>query len=236
MYNLCLLEPELGRFDLSAWRIGAFGGAPMPAATIAALAERLPRLGLMNAYGATETTSPTTLMPPEDTAAHRESVGLAVPGAEIRIVDDEIRIGGPMVVKGYWANAEATAREFSDGFWHSGDVGTVDAEGYVHVRDRKKDMINRGGYKVYSAEVEGVLAEHPAVVESAVIGFPCPVLGERVRAVVTVREAVDAEALRAFCASRLADYKVPEAIALRSEPLPRNANGKVLKRELRQTP
>jgi acyl-CoA synthetase (AMP-forming)/AMP-acid ligase II len=233
MYNLCLLEPDLPRFDLSAWRIGAYGGAPMPAATIAALAERLPRLGLMNAYGATETTSPTTLMPPEDTAARRDSVGLGVPGAEIRVVDDEIWIGGPMVVKGYWGNPEATAQEFTDGFWHSGDVGAIDAEGYVHVRDRKKDMINRGGYKVYSAEVEGVLAEHPAVVESAVIGFPCPVLGERVRAIVAVREAVNAEALRALCASRLADYKVPEVITLRSEPLPRNANGKVLKRQLR---
>jgi long-chain acyl-CoA synthetase len=104
MYNLCLLEPDFAQFDLSAWRIGGFGGAPMPAATIAALAERLPKLGLMNAYGATETTSPTTLMPPEDTAAHRDSVGLAAPGAEIRIVDDEIWIGGPMVVKGYWRN------------------------------------------------------------------------------------------------------------------------------------
>ena len=234
MYNLCLLEPDFTGYDLAAWRIGAYGGAPMPAATIAALAERLPQLALMNAYGATETTSPTTLMPPEDTAARRESVGLAVPGAEIRIVDDEIWIGGPMVVKGYWDNPEATAREFTGGFWHSGDVGAVDAEGYVRVHDRKKDMINRGGYKVYSAEVEGALAEHPAVVESAVIGVPCPVLGERVRAIVTIREAVDAEALRAFCATRLADYKVPETITTRIEPLPRNANGKVLKRELRQ--
>jgi acyl-CoA synthetase (AMP-forming)/AMP-acid ligase II len=236
MYNLCLLEPDFSRYDLSAWRLGAYGGAPMPAATIAALAERLPQLALMNAYGATETTSPTTLMPAEDTAARRDSVGLAVPGAEVRIVDEEIWIGGPMVVKGYWANPEATAREFTDGFWHSGDLGAVDAQGYVRVLDRRKDMINRGGYKVYSAEVESVLAEHPAVVESAVVGFPCPVLGERVRAVVTVREAVSADALRAFCASRLADYKVPEAIAVRSDPLPRNANGKVLKRELRDAP
>ena len=236
MYNLCLLEPDLARFDLSAWRIGAYGGAPMPAATIAALAEKQPNLGLMNAYGATETTSPTTLMPPEDTAARRDSVGLAVPGAEVKVVDEEIWIRGPMVVKGYWEDPEATAHEFTDGYWHSGDAGDIDAEGYVQVRDRKKDMINRGGYKVYSAEVEGVLAEHPAVVESAVLGFPCPVLGERVRAVVMVRATVEPEALRAFCASRLADYKVPEAITLRSEPLPRNANGKVLKRELRTQP
>ena len=233
MYKLCLLEPDFGRFDLSAWRIGGYGGAPMPTATIAELAERLPRLGLMNAYGATETTSPTTAMPPEHTAAHRGSVGLAVPGADIRIVDEELHIAGPMVVKGYWNDPEATAREFSDGFWHSGDVGDIDRDGFVYVRDRKKDMINRGGHKVYSAEVESVLAEHPAVIESAVLGFPCPVLGERVRAVVTIKETIEAEALRAFCASRLADYKVPESIMLRREPLPRNANGKVLKRDLR---
>ncbi|HUQ25276.1 MAG TPA: class I adenylate-forming enzyme family protein [Burkholderiales bacterium] len=236
MYNLCLLEKDFDNFDLSAWRIGAYGGAPMPAATIAALAGKLPRLGLMNAYGATETTSPTTLMPAEDTAAKRDSVGLPVPGAQVKVVDDELWIRGPMVVKGYWQDPAATDREFTDGYWHSGDVGAIDAHGYVQVLDRKKDMINRGGYKVYSAEVEGVLAEHPAVVEAAVVGYPCPVLGERVKAVVSAREMVAAEVLRAFCAARLADYKVPETIAVRMEPLPRNANGKILKRELRNLP
>ena len=233
MYNLCLLEKDFASFDLSAWRIGAYGGAPMPAATIAALAEKLPGLGLMNAYGATETTSPATLMPVEHTAAKRDSVGLPVPGAEIKVVDEELWIRGPMVVQGYWQDAVATEREFTDGYWHSGDVGAIDAQGFVRVLDRKKDMINRGGYKVYSAEVEGVLAEHPAVMEAAVLGYPCPVLGERVMAVVSARETVAAEALRAFCAARLADYKVPETITVCTEPLPRNANGKVLKRDLR---
>jgi long-chain acyl-CoA synthetase len=234
MYNLCLLEKDFASYDLSAWRIGAYGGAPMPAATIAALAEKLPKLGLMNAYGATETTSPTTLMPPERTAARRDSVGLAVPGAELKVVEDELWIAGPMVVKGYWQNPEATATEFTDGYWHSGDAAGIGADGYVSVLDRKKDMINRGGYKVYSAEVENVLAEHPAVLESAVVGYPCPVLGERVEAVVVLKKTLEREDLRAFCASRLADYKVPETITVRSEPLPRNANGKVLKRELRR--
>ncbi|MEA3193939.1 MAG: hypothetical protein QOD26_2272 [Betaproteobacteria bacterium] len=234
MYNLCLLEKDFASFDLSAWRTGAYGGAPMPAATIAALAEKLPGLGLMNAYGATETTSPATFMPVEDTAAKRDSVGLPVPGAEIKVVDEELWIRGPMVVQGYWQDPAATEKEFTDGYWHSGDVGAIDAQGYVRVLDRKKDMINRGGYKVYSAEVEAVLAEHPAVLEAAVVGTPCPVLGERVQAVVSVREVVAVEVLRAFCAERLADYKVPEAITLRRDPLPRNANGKVLKRELRR--
>lgn len=234
MYNLCLLEPGFARRDLRAWKVGGYGGAPMPAATIASLAEKLPGLALMNAYGATETTSPATIMPAEEQAARRDSVGLPVPGAEIRVVDGELWIRGPMVVKGYWENPEATAREFADGFWRSGDLGSIDAEGYVRVLDRMKDMINRGGYKVHSAEVESALAEHPAVLESAVLGYPCPVLGERVRAFVIPRSSITAEALRAFLAGRLPDYKVPERFVFRDEPLPRNANGKVLKRLLRE--
>jgi len=139
------------------------------------------------------------------------------------------------VVKGYWNDPEATAREITDGFWHSGDIGSIDAEGYVRVHDRKKDMINRGGYKVFSAEVENVLAEHPAVVESAVVGYACPVLGERVQAFVVTRISVSEKTLRDFCTERLADYKVPEKFALSEQPLPRNANGKVLKRQLRES-
>jgi acyl-CoA synthetase (AMP-forming)/AMP-acid ligase II len=148
----------------------------------------------------------------------------------------EIWIKGPMVVAGYWNDAAATLREFTGGFWHSGDVGSVDAQGFVYVFDRKKDMINRGGYKIYGAEVESVLLEHPGVAEAAVVAAPCPVLGERVHAFITLRDSskVASEALRAFCLERLADYKAPESFSLRSEPLPRNANGKVLKRALRQ--
>jgi acyl-CoA synthetase (AMP-forming)/AMP-acid ligase II len=233
MYNLCLLDEFFEKYNLAHWKIGAYGGAPMPAATIAALAEKLPQLQLMNAYGATETTSPATIMPPEETARRRDSVGLPVPGAEIRVVDEELWIRGPMVVKGYWEDAAATAREFTDGFWRSGDLGSIDAEGYVRVLDRRKDMINRGGYKVYSAEVEAALAEHPAVVESAVVGYACPVLGERVHAFATLRKTVSEQELKDFCTGRLADYKVPEKFTLGTEPLPRNANGKVLKRDLR---
>jgi long-chain acyl-CoA synthetase len=234
MYNLCLLEKDFDKFDLASWKVGGYGGAPMPAATISALAQKLPGLALMNAYGATETTSPATIMPAEEQAARLDSVGLAVPGAEIQVIDDELWIRGPMVVKGYWDDPAATAREFSDGFWRSGDVGAIDAEGFVRVLDRKKDMINRGGYKVFTAEVESVLAAHPAVVESAVVGYPCPVLGERVQAFVTLRESTTIDSLKTFCAESLADYKVPEKFTLGTQPLPRNANGKVMKRQLRE--
>jgi acyl-CoA synthetase (AMP-forming)/AMP-acid ligase II len=247
MYNLCLLERDFDRHDLSAWRIGGYGGAPMPVPTIARFAEKLPQLGLMNLYGATETTSPATMMPARETARRSDSVGLAVPCGELRVMDDagrevgvgepgELWIRGPMVVAGYWNDAAATAREFTGGFWHSGDIGSIDAEGFVRVFDRKKDVVNRGGYKVYCAEVESALLEHPAVVEAAIVAVPCLVLGERVHAFVTLREpaAVRGEALRAFCLERLADYKAPETFSLRTDPLPRNANGKVLKRALRE--
>jgi acyl-CoA synthetase (AMP-forming)/AMP-acid ligase II len=145
----------------------------------------------------------------------------------------EIWIKGPNVVPGYWGRADATVAEFTDGFWHSGDIGSLDEAGWLRVFDRKKDMINRAGYKVYSAEVENVLSHHPAVIESAVIGVPDPVLGERVKAVVVTREAVAGEELRAFCATRLADYKVPEIVEFSEARLPRNPNGKLQKSLLR---
>ena len=245
MYTLCLLSEAFAVEDLSAWRIGGYGGAPMPVATIDALALALPGLTLQNAYGATETTSPVTMMPAGLTRAHADSVGVALPAAQIRVMDDdgrevprgttgELWIGGAMVVPGYWANAEATAREFTAGFWHSGDMGSVDADGFVRIVDRKKDMLNRGGFKVYSVEVENVLMAWPGIVEAAIVGQPCPVLGERVHAVVHAPGiAPDDDALKRHCAERLADYKVPESIAWSAEPLPRNANGKVMKRALR---
>jgi long-chain acyl-CoA synthetase len=252
MYQLCLLQADVAAHELSHWRIGAYGGAPMTPALIAELARRLPSLALMNAYGATETTSPATILPAELTASRPDSVGLAVPCGELRIADaegralppgetGEIWIRGPMVVRGYWDNAAATAAAITDGWWHSGDLGRLDAQGHLQVLDRIKDVINRGGLKVYCSEVESVLAQHPAVAESAVIGFACPVLGERVRAFVSLRpgaadagpQAVEA-ALAAHCRERLSDYKVPERWDIGTEPLPRNANGKLMKRELRE--
>lgn len=245
MYNLCLLCPDFAEYDLSRWRIGAYGGAPMPVATIMALAQTVPSLMLMNCYGSTETTSPATLMPPGQTAAHNDSVGAALACADIRVMDDagrelppdhlgEIWIGGPMTVRGYWDNPEATAAGFTAGYWHSGDIGSIDAEGYVKVVDRMKDMINRGGYKIYTIEVENALYAHPAVQECAVVSKPCPVLGERVHAFVALKNpGATAVELKEFCNTRLSDYKVPESFTLSDTALPRNANGKLLKQAMR---
>ena len=246
MYKLCLLQSDFAQHDLSAWRVGAYGGAPMPVDTIKRLAGELPGLTLMNCYGSTETTSPSTLMPQGQTAARMDTVGRNLACADIAVFDDdgrelphgqlgEIWIKGPMVVRGYWNNPQATRAGFTGGYWHSGDIGLIDADGYVKVVDRKKDMINRGGYKIYTIEVENVLYAHPAVLECAVVAKPCPVLGERVHAFVTLREPLATPAeLRAFCATRLSDYKVPESFTLSEAPLPRNANGKLVKRSLRE--
>jgi long-chain acyl-CoA synthetase len=246
MYNLCLLQADFDSHDLSAWRIGGFGGAPMPAATIERLAGKIPGLKLINAYGSTETTSPSTIMPPELTSEYIDSVGLPCPGADIIVMGPEghelprgeigeIWIHGGSVIKGYWGDPKATAENFTGGYWHSGDLGSIDEQNFVRVFDRQKDMINRGGLKIYSAEVESVLAAHPGVVESAIIAKPCPVLGERVHAVIVIRDRdIEGETLRSWCAERLSDYKVPETVSLSLEPLPRNANGKVMKKRLRE--
>lgn len=244
MYKLCLIDPDFDPMALSGWRIGAYGGAPMPVAVIEELAQRMPTLDLMNCYGSTETTSPSTLMPRGD-RSHADSVGKPLHCVQMCVMDDEGRelphgemgeiwIKGPMVVPGYWDNPQASAEAIIGGWWRSGDLGTMDAQGYVRVLDRKKDMINRGGYKIYTIEVENALYEHPAVQEAAVVAKPCPVLGERVHAWVSMRSSVDAQALQAHCAARLSDYKVPESYTLLDTPLPRNANGKLLKREMRE--
>ena len=245
MYSLCLLEPTFSADGLGDWRIGGYGGAPMPVAVIEQLAKYLPNLDLRNAYGATETTSPVTLIPAGMNDAHLDSVGRVLPCADVRIMNDagqevpfgetgELWINGPMVVPGYWDNPEATAQSFTAGYWHSGDLGCMDEEGFVKIFDRKKDMLNRGGFKIYSVEVENCLMGIPGVLEAAIVGKPCPVLGERVHAFIYApNQDVSQEIVTAHCKHALADYKVPETITWLETPLPRNANGKVMKRQLR---
>lgn len=190
MYNLLLLRANLAEHDLSAWRVGAFGGAPMPVATIERLGAAVPGLVLAQAYGATETTSPATIMPLGGQIERPASVGAPVPCADIRIMDPEGRevppgasgevwIGGPMIVPGYWRMPDKTAESFHGGYWRSGDVGSMSEAGFLQIHDRLKDLINRGGYKIYSAEVENALAFHPAVAEVAVVPRPDPILGEK---------------------------------------------------------
>ena len=140
-----------------------------------------------------------------------------------------------MVVPGYWDNPEKTRAEFQDGYWKSGDVGSRDAEGFFRLHDRKKDMIIRGGYNIYSAEIENAITAHEAVIECAAIGRPDEVLGEKMEVFVHTRNpAPSAQDIKAHCAARLADYKIPDFVTFSDIPLPRNANGKIVKKELRK--
>lgn len=245
MYNLCLLQPDFAERDLKSWRLAAYGGAPMPEPAIRRLSEAIPGLGFANCYGATETIVAQLITPPAYALEKREFVGAPLPGTEAVVMDEqgcelppgsegEIWLRGPTVVRGYWNDPEATGAGFVDGYWRSGDLGSKSADGFLQVLDRAKDMINRGGLKIYSAEVESVLIDHPAVTEAAAISRPCEVLGERVHVVVVVKAEVSPEELKTWCKARLSDYKVPETYDIRSDVLPRNANGKIDKAVLRQ--
>ena len=227
-------------------RAVGYGGAPTPPDGVMALREWLPTATLQNAYGMTETCSPTTLMPPGEELRHISSVGWPVPIADVRTVEvdtgreceadevGELWVSGPMVVPGYWANPAATAATMGDGWLRTGDLAKIDADGYVTIMDRLKDMINRGGEKIYCVEVEDVLCAHPSVLEAAVVGVPDAVYGEVVRACVVARPGatVEPEDLRRWVGERLAKFKVPREVAV-LDALPRNPNGKVIKSALR---
>jgi long-chain acyl-CoA synthetase len=245
-YKLCLMDPGLDGYDLSAWKLGSTGGAPMPRAFIDELQRRIPALQISDGYGATELASPAIIRPAAMTPDHPDSVGVPVACADVLVMSEEgtevpagtpgeLWIKGPMVSKGYWRNPDATRESFVDGYWKSGDIATRDSRGLVRLHDRKKDVVIRGGYKIYSVEVESVLLAHPSITEAAVIARPDPVLGERVHAVVFgAHVAVNEAELGAYCMERLADYKVPESFTVLNQPLPRNSNGKILKRALRE--
>jgi acyl-CoA synthetase (AMP-forming)/AMP-acid ligase II len=245
MYALLLLRGKLSADDLAAWRIGAFGGAPMPPHVVTGLRTRLPSLQLRNGYGATETCAPAVLMYAGDADLPPGAAGRPASCAEILVMDEagtevaagvagELWIRGPMVASGYWRNSPATAHAFVGGWWRSGDLGHKDANGYIHVVDRLGDVINRGGYKIPSVTVEHVLGSFPDVLEAAVVARPCPVLGQRVHAFVRASEPLPTESdLSNHCAARIAAYMLPDSYSLTTDPLPRNAAGKVQKSSLR---
>jgi acyl-CoA synthetase (AMP-forming)/AMP-acid ligase II len=187
-------------------------------------------------------------LPKEAQLAYKCKTGRAFAKIELQVVDEcgkpvpadersvgEIRVRGPTVTPGYWNRPDETRAAFDDGWLRTGDLAVIDAEGYVTIVDRRKDMIITGGEKVYSIEVENVLYRHPSIREAAVFGLPDEVWGERVCAAVVLRagETLDPEALRELCRAELAAYKVPRAIELLPE-LPRTGSGKISKRMLRE--
>ena len=232
--------------DTSSITSVSYGGAPSAPALVERIAEKLPGAAPSNGYGMTETSSVTTLNIGAHYVAKPDSAGLAVATCDMKITGEdgrELRAGdvgelwvkGPNVIIGYWNQRQATAETFIDGWVRTGDLARLDEEGFLFIVDRAKDMLIRGGENIYCVEVEDALYDHADVMDAAVIGLPHKVLGEEVGAVVQIRPdgATDEAALKAHVAARLAKFKVPVRIDLRHEPLPRNANGKILKTQLR---
>jgi long-chain acyl-CoA synthetase len=211
---------------------------------------KFPKVKFSQVYGMTELSPAATMLRPEDHRegpAHRlRSAGKAVTGVDLRVVDSddntkptgevgEIIVRGPNVMKGYWRQPEQTEQALRNGWMHTGDAGYLDADGYLYVVDRTKDMIVSGGENVYSAEVENAVGQHPAVRQCAVIGVPSDKWGEAVHAVVVPREGqtVDPEEIIGHCRSLIAGYKCPRSVEVRQDDLPLSAVGKVDKVTLR---
>ena len=245
IFIMMATSPLLKEYSFEQVKIVAFGGSPIYQQTLEKLMEIFPNASYHNCYGATETASPTTVMPAGFPMSKATSVGKAVDTAELKVIDSndreqgvneigELLIKGPMVIGEYWDNPQANESSFVDGYWRSGDIAKIDEEGYVYILDRKKDMINRGGEKVYSIEVEDVLKKHPEIIEAAVVAAPDPIFGERVKAIIvsdTLNEENQA-VIREYCSQYLAKFKIPEIYEFIDE-LPKTASGKVLKHTLR---
>ncbi|MDG2307584.1 MAG: class I adenylate-forming enzyme family protein [Candidatus Binatia bacterium] len=242
-----LLEsPDFAKRDTSSLMNVGGGGAPAPPELVRrvdkSFAKARPNIG----YGMTETCAYGPQNDGDDYIRKPTSTGRTVPVLEMRVIDvngralgpgevGEICFRGPNVFRGYWNKPEATAEVLQDGWLRSGDIGRIDNEGFIYVEDRAKDMVLRGGENIYCAEVEAAVYEHSAVHEAAVFGTPHDRLGEEVAAAIYLKpgETLDPEVLREHLAARIASFKIPSRIEIRTEPLPRNAAGKVLKRTLR---
>jgi long-chain acyl-CoA synthetase len=243
MYNAMLHHPERERFDTSTLEICASGGSAMPVELMRGFEEAF-GCKVLEGYGLSES-SPVASFNPRDRERKPGSIGIPIAGTQMKIVDDddnevpggdvgEIVIRGHNVMKGYWNNAEATSDAVREGWLHTGDMATVDEDGYFFIVDRKKDMIIRGGYNVYPREIEEVLYEHPDVVEAAVIAVAHDELGEEVGAAVALKDgaSVTPQELSEFVKDRVAAYKYPRRMWFVDE-LPKGPTGKILRREIK---
>jgi acyl-CoA synthetase (AMP-forming)/AMP-acid ligase II len=245
MVNAILSLDDLGSFDTTTVRFITNGGEKMPAPLVEGLLRAFPKAWLADSYGLTETASGDTFLDRDHVMSKLGSVGRRVIHLDLRVVDEhnkevaagspgEIVLRGPKVFHGYWKDPEATATAILDGWFHTGDIGYLDSDGYLFIEDRKKEMIVSGGENVATPEVERVLYEHPDVLEAAVFGVPDERWGEVPLAAVVLRpdaRAAEKELIE-HCASRLAKFKIPKGVRF-VDQLPRSPSGKVLKRELR---
>jgi long-chain acyl-CoA synthetase len=242
--------PEVDHFNLTSLRRFCVGAAPVPGPLLIKLRQRIAQDAIViHGYGLTESTALVTtiqvVLDENGLVRNAKSIGRALPGIEMRIAAEngtnaqlgqvgEICIKGPCVMKGYYNAPEATSEAIVDGWLHTGDLGTMDVEGFFNIVDRKKDLIIRGGQNIYPVDIEEVLYHHPLVAEAAVIARPNEELGEVPVAFVSLKlnEVVTVDELLALCKSELAYYKVPASIQILSE-LPKGPTGKILRRALR---
>jgi long-chain acyl-CoA synthetase len=257
IYHAVVRHPRFAELDVSRVRWVSYGGAPIAESLVLRLKDAFPQARVGNGFGLTETSSLTSFLPHEEAEAHADSVGFAMPVVDLALdgADDglgshppgahppgshppvgELLVRGPNVVQGYWNKPQETAEAFTDGWLHTGDLARVDADGLLYIVDRKKDMINRGGENVYSIEVENVLAGAPGVGEVAVVPVPDEMMGEKVGAVIVPAGGgeLDVAAVIEHSRLHLADFKVPQYVAVRADPLPRNPGGKIIKAQLRE--
>jgi long-chain acyl-CoA synthetase len=239
MYWLAMRRPEFAVTDLSSVRRVGYGAAPTPPAQVARLMKAFPTARLCPGYGLTETGGIVSGLPHDYAVGHADAVGFAMPATDIALSAigpdraGELLVRGPQLMTGYWNRPEATARALSGGWLHTGDVARITDDGAIQLLDRRDDIVNRGGENVYCAEVENALAE------VAVVGLPDDALGRKVAAAVVplAGATLTPAELVAFARAALAGFKVPQFVSVRSDPLPRNAGGKIIKPALRdETP
>ena len=247
MINLLTQFEHLADYDLSSLVELGYGGSPIAPDLIHRVRRALPDIKLVQVYGLSETGFLTGLRDHEHTEGRLLSCGRACPGIDLHIVDEEGRevpaghpgelvVRGANVMSGYWNNPEQNQLAFRQGMFRTGDIGYQDADGFVYILDRLKDMIVTGGENVYSGEVEAVIYQHPAILEAAVFGIPDPQWGELVMACVVLKPGatVTAEPLIVHCRQFLAGYKIPRRIEFSAEELPKSGSGKILKKSLRE--
>jgi acyl-CoA synthetase (AMP-forming)/AMP-acid ligase II len=242
IYHALIRHPKFAALDVSDVRWVSYGGAPIAESLVHEIQAAFPDARVGNGFGLSETSSLTSYLPHEEAAEHADSVGFAMPVVDLAIDEPdpetgvgELLVRGANVVAGYWQKPQETVEAFADGWLRTGDLARIDADGLLYIVDRKKDMINRGGENVYCIEVENALASAPGVGEAAAVGVPDEMMGEKVGAAIVpaAGATLDLAAVIAHCRKQLADFKVPQYVAVLSEPLPRNPGGKVLKAQLR---
>ena len=247
MVNMLIHHPAFGKYDLSTLQNFVYGASPMPLPLVKEAMEKLPLTRFRQGYGMTETSPLITVLEYEDHFGEAvRSAGWPVLGVEVRVVDEldrdvpvgesgEIIARGANIMKGYWKRPDITAEVLRGGWMHTGDIGRFDADGFLYILDRKKDMIKPGGENVYTPEVESMVASHPGVLEVAVIGVPDPKWGETIRAIIARRPGTEVteDQLIEWCRARMTHFKCPASVVF-VDTLPKGGTGKVQKGVLRE--